>query len=72
MVEEYHIDTGVVVRRIWREKGKLGQDVGWIVEIGDPEPKFRETVDISGIRESVTAVCIQFVRSILNFKKRIY
>lgn len=56
MVEEYHIETNVLTRRAWREKSKLGQDVGWSVEVGDPEPKQQENLDISGIRESSNAV----------------
>lgn len=55
MVEEYHLNTNVLIRRIWREKGKFGQNNGWTVEIGDPEPKFQENIDI-GIRESLTTV----------------
>ncbi|XP_043466655.1 protein DPCD [Leptopilina heterotoma] len=72
MVEEYHVDTGVIIRRIWREKGKLGQDAGWIVEIGDPEPKFRGTVDINGIQESVTAPSIsrRMTKSSLEWRIR--
>ena len=57
MVEEYHLDTNVLVRRAWREKGKLGQDIGWTAEIGDPEPKNQEHLDSCGIRESSVAVC---------------
>lgn len=56
LVEEYHLETNVVTRRAWREKGKLGQDVGWVVEIGDPEPKKEDTLETSGIRESSSAV----------------
>lgn len=56
MVEEYHLDTNVLMRRAWREKGKLGQDVGWIVEVGDPEPKAQDNLEVSGIRESSDAV----------------
>lgn len=55
MVEEYHLETNVLVRRAWREKGKLGQDVDWNVEIGDPQPK-QNNIEIYGIEESSTAV----------------
>ncbi|CAD1471824.1 unnamed protein product, partial [Heterotrigona itama] len=51
MVEEYHLETNVLVKRAWKEKGKLGQDVGWKVEIGDPEPK-QSNIEIYGIQES--------------------
>ena len=54
MVEEYHLETNVLVRRAWREKGKLGQDVDWNVEIGDPQPK-QNNIEIYGIEESSTA-----------------
>lgn len=56
MVEEYHLETNVLIRRAWKEKGKLGQDIGWNVEIGDPEPK-QNNIDICGIQESSSAVC---------------
>ncbi|XP_015117135.1 protein DPCD [Diachasma alloeum] len=55
LVEEYNLETNVVTRRAWREKGKLGQDVGWVVEIGDPEPQKEDNLEISGIRESSSA-----------------
>ncbi|XP_011298841.1 protein DPCD [Fopius arisanus] len=55
LVEEYNLETNVVTRRAWREKGKLGQDVGWTVEIGDPEPRKEDNLEISGIRESSSA-----------------
>ncbi|XP_066598530.1 protein DPCD [Prorops nasuta] len=55
MVEEYHLETNVVVRRAWREKGKLGQNIGWVVEVGDPEPKQQDNIEVCGIQESATA-----------------
>lgn len=51
MVEEYNLDTNVLVRRAWKEKGKLGQDIGWSVEVGDPELK-QDNLETSGIQES--------------------
>ncbi|XP_043583790.1 protein DPCD [Bombus pyrosoma] len=54
MVEEYHLETNVLVRRAWKEKGKLGQDVGWKVEIGDPEPR-QNNIEVYGIQESSSA-----------------
>lgn len=65
MVEEYSNDTNVVVRRAWRQKGKLGQDIGWEVEIGDPEPTRAENLDNIGIRESSSAVGQILVNEIL-------
>lgn len=57
MVEEYHLETNVLIRRAWKEKGKLGQDVGWKVEIGDPEPR-QSNIEVYGIEESSSTVCI--------------
>lgn len=54
MVEEYHLETNVLVRRAWREKGNLGQSSGWNVEIGDPEPK-PDNIEVCGIQESTSA-----------------
>ena len=57
MVEEYNLDTNVLTQRNWREKGKLGQNIGWTVEVGDPIPKQEESNLITGIRESSENVC---------------
>lgn len=38
MVEEYNVDTQVLLRRAWKIKGKLGGEGKWDVEIGDPIP----------------------------------
>nr|XP_012146236.1 PREDICTED: protein DPCD isoform X1 [Megachile rotundata]XP_012146237.1 PREDICTED: protein DPCD isoform X1 [Megachile rotundata]XP_012146238.1 PREDICTED: protein DPCD isoform X1 [Megachile rotundata]XP_012146239.1 PREDICTED: protein DPCD isoform X1 [Megachile rotundata] len=54
MVEEYHLETNVLVRRAWKEKGNLGQSKGWNVEIGDPEPK-QDNIEVCGIQESLSA-----------------
>ncbi|XP_033220434.1 protein DPCD [Belonocnema kinseyi] len=81
MVEEYHLETNVLVRRAWREKGKLGQDIGWTVEVGDPEPKNQDNLDISGIRESsaapfvtrrVTKTALEWRIRNLTYPKHIY
>lgn len=60
LVEEYNLDTNVLVKRAWRQKGKLGQDMGWVVEVGDPEPSSSDNLDAIGIRESSSAVCNVF------------
>ncbi|OXU30124.1 hypothetical protein TSAR_012736 [Trichomalopsis sarcophagae] len=52
MVEEYSVDTNVLVKRAWKEKGKLGQEIGWVVEVGDPEPNPADNLESVGIRES--------------------
>jgi hypothetical protein len=57
MVEEYNMETNVLVKRAWKEKGKLGQENGWVVEVGDPD-RLVENLDTVGIRESSSAVCI--------------
>lgn len=56
MVEEYNMDTNVVVRRLWKKKNNFGTDIGWDVEIGDPEPK-ENNIDKDGIQESLNTVC---------------
>jgi len=56
MVEEYNMDTNVVVRRLWKKKNNFGTDIGWIVEIGDPEPK-ESNIEKDGIQESSNTVC---------------
>lgn len=55
MVEEYNIDTNVVVRRVWKEKNSFGTNIGWTVEVGDPELK-QNNIEIYGIEESSNAV----------------
>lgn len=56
MVEEYSMDTNVVVRRAWRVTKKFGEQPQWEVEIGDPEPVFTKEADSIGISETSTAV----------------
>lgn len=51
MVEEYSMETDVVLRRIWKKKNNFGTDIGWVVEIGDPEPK-ENNIEKDGIQES--------------------
>lgn len=57
-MEEYNTSTNVVTRRAWREKDKLGKNVEWNVEIGDPEPNKNGNIDTAGIQESSTNVGI--------------
>lgn len=45
MVEEYNVDTQVLLRRAWKVKGKLGGEGKWDVEIGDPIPNATPAVD---------------------------
>ncbi|XP_076302522.1 protein DPCD-like [Lasioglossum baleicum] len=71
MVEEYHLETNVLVRRAWKEKGKLGQDIGWNVEIGDPEPK-QNNIEVYGIQESSSAPFItrRITKTLLEWRIR--
>jgi len=57
MVEEYNVDTNVVVRRTWKEENRFGTNIGWTVEVGDPELKKENNIEIYGIEESSNAVC---------------
>ncbi|KAG8244065.1 hypothetical protein J6590_094011 [Homalodisca vitripennis] len=54
MVEEYSLDTGVLLRRAWKRKSKIRGAGDWEVEIGDPEPQFGALDDI-GIKENSSA-----------------
>lgn len=56
MVEEYNMNTNVVVRRAWKEKNSFGTNVGWTVEVGDPELK-QNNIEFYGIEESSNTVC---------------
>lgn len=56
MVEEYHLETNVLLRRAWKRMGKFGQNTGWDIEIGDPEPR-QDNIEVCGIQESTSAVC---------------
>lgn len=58
MIEEYNLDTNVVVRRAWREKNQFGKEVGWSVEIG--EPGIIQDDETCVIRESSNMVCTTF------------
>lgn len=51
MVEEYNMDTNVLVRRAWKEKKDFTETAGWIVEVGDREPKLNN-IETFGIQES--------------------
>nr|XP_049703418.1 protein DPCD [Helicoverpa armigera] len=48
MVEEYNVDTQVLLRRAWKVKGKLGGDGKWEVEIGDPIPDATPRIEGAG------------------------
>ncbi|XP_050348704.1 protein DPCD isoform X2 [Nymphalis io] len=52
MVEEYNVDTKVLLRRAWKMKGKLGGEGKWSVELGDPIPETTPNADSIAIIES--------------------
>lgn len=52
MVEEYNVDTHVLLRRAWKMKGKLGGEGKWSVEVGDPIPDATTNTDVLDIIES--------------------
>lgn len=52
MVEEYNVDTQVLLRRAWKSKGKLGGEGKWLVEIGDRIPDANPTIEVAEIVES--------------------
>ncbi|CAH2234129.1 jg5830 [Pararge aegeria aegeria] len=52
MVEEYNVDTRVLLRRAWNMKGKLGGEGKWSVEIGDPIPDATTNADTLDLMES--------------------
>lgn len=48
MVEEYNVDTQVLLRRAWKVKGKIGGEGKWDVEIGDPIPDATPHIENAG------------------------
>ncbi|GLH01995.1 Protein DPCD [Gryllus bimaculatus] len=68
MVEEYSMDTDVLVRRAWRKRGTLGADGIWEVEIGDPEPN-SSNFESLGIKESNSAY--QKPSEVIQLEKKI-
>lgn len=57
MIEEYSLETGVLLRRAWKKKQELRGDAGWEVELGDSIPDVARADDGSFMmKESNTAV----------------
>lgn len=52
MVEEYNIDTQVLLRRAWKVRAQLGGEGKWDVEIGDPIQDGTPHVETAEIMES--------------------
>lgn len=61
MVEEYNVDTQVLLRRSWKSNGKLGSEGKWDVEIGDPIPDGVQSVETSEIMECKDQVHYWFI-----------
>lgn len=38
MIEEFSLETGVLLRRAWKRKQELRGDPGWDIELGDSIP----------------------------------
>lgn len=38
MIEEYSLETGVILRRAWKRKNELRGEPGWEIELGDTIP----------------------------------
>lgn len=57
MVEEYSLETNVLLRRAWKKGSQLSSSHGsdWEVEVGDPEVQFQQ-LDVVGIKEDSNAV----------------
>ncbi|XP_067002673.1 protein DPCD [Anabrus simplex] len=72
MVEEYNMETDVLVKRAWRNRTKLkGDGAQWDVEIGDPEASLVSLESI-GIKESSSApfVTRRITKSALEWRIR--
>lgn len=72
MVEEYNLETNVVVRRAWKVVKKFGAQPVWDVEVGDPDVTFSPDSENIGLKEISTAVSIENMEidsaAMLSFK----
>jgi hypothetical protein len=59
LVEEYDMDTNVVISRVWKIKNHFGTFVDWEVEIGNLESK-QNNLQTVGIQESSNSVCYYY------------
>lgn len=64
MVEEYNMETDVLLRRIWKVSQAMRGEK-WVVEIGDPIPQL-DNLDSIGIKENATAV--SFIHQLLFYE----
>lgn len=53
MCEEYSMDTGVLLRRLWKVKKELLSDENWYTEVGDILRSINEAFEV---KESATEV----------------
>lgn len=61
MAEEYSMDTGVVLRRMWKKKKELRGEPSWTVELGEVLPDFGINDGNFVMKESSTAVRLSTV-----------
>lgn len=71
MVEEYNVDTQVLLRRAWKVKGKLGGEGKWDVEIGDPIPEATPHIETAEIVESTDQPIVSRRNTRVNLEWRI-
>ncbi|CAH2982476.1 unnamed protein product [Chilo suppressalis] len=71
MVEEYNVDTQVLLRRAWKVKGKLGGEGQWSVEIGDPIPDVNPSIENAEIKESKDQPIVMRRNTRINLEWRI-
>lgn len=61
MIEEFSLETGVLLRRAWKRKQELRGDPGWDIELGDSIPDVARGDDGSFMmKESNTEVETRF------------
>ncbi|CAG9787852.1 unnamed protein product [Diatraea saccharalis] len=71
MVEEYNVDTQVLLRRAWKVKRKLGGEGQWSVEIGDPIPNDQSSIETVDIVESKDQPIVTRRNTRINLEWRI-
>lgn len=68
MIEEYSLDTGVLLRRAWKRKKELRGDTGWEIELGDSIPDVARGDDGGFImKESNSEVKIEIPECCVKF-----
>lgn len=73
MVEEYNLDTEVLLRRAWNVRGKTNfkGDGNWEVELGDPIPTRNPNVEIDSIIEAKNEPIVTRRNTRINLEWRI-